>query len=91
MPRSLIELPQQFKVRMLVFTSLLESGILAYSAIAFAYLVAVPIVLLYYFQVRWFLTGSLERAFICFLVFFFFPGFLLLSPLVNFRPAARKI
>jgi len=76
---------------MSIITSLLTSGIVAYGAIAFAYLLVIPAVLLYYFQARWFVTGSLERAFICFLVFFFFPGLLLLSPLVNFRPALRKI
>ena len=71
--------------------SLLESGLLVYAAIAGAYLVVVPAVLLYYFKARWYLTGSMERAFICFMVFFFFPGLLLLSPFVNFRPEARKI
>ncbi len=72
-------------------TSLLESGLLVYGAIAGAYLVVVPFVLLYYFKARWYLTGSMERAFICFMVFFFFPGLLLLSPFINFRPEARKI
>lgn len=72
-------------------TSLLESGLLVYGAIAGAYLVVVPFLLLYYFKTRWYLTGSMERAFMCFMVFFFFPGLLLLSPFVNFRPEARKI
>lgn len=72
-------------------TSLLESGLLVYGAIAGAYLVVVPFVLLYYFKARWYLTGSMERAFMCFMVFFFFPGLLLLSPFINFRPEARKI
>ncbi len=72
-------------------TSLLQSGLLVYAAIAGAYLVVVPFVLLYYFKARWYLTGSMERAFICFMVFFFFPGLLLLSPFVNFRPEIRKL
>jgi NAD(P)H-quinone oxidoreductase subunit L len=72
-------------------TSLLESGLLVYGAIAGAYLVVVPFVLLYYLKARWYVTGSMERAFICFMVFFFFPGLLLLSPFINFRPEARKI
>lgn len=74
-----------------IITSLLQSGLLVYAAIAGAYLVVVPFVLLYYFKARWYLTGSMERAFMCFMVFFFFPGLLLLSPFVNFRPEARNL
>ncbi|AFY73369.1 NADH dehydrogenase transmembrane subunit [Synechococcus sp. PCC 7502] len=74
-----------------IITSLLESGFLVYGAIAGAYLVVIPFILLYYFKARWYLTGSWERVFICFTVFFFFPGLLLLSPLVNFRPELRKL
>jgi NAD(P)H-quinone oxidoreductase subunit L len=72
-------------------TSLLESGLLVYGAIAGAYLVVVPLILIYYFKARWYITSSMERAFICFMVFFFFPGLLLVSPFVNFRPVARKV
>ncbi len=74
-----------------IITTLLKSGLLVYGAIAGAYLVVVPFILLYYFKARWYLTNSWERAFMCFMVFFFFPGLLLLSPLVNFRPEARKL
>jgi len=72
-------------------TSLLESGLLVYGAIAGAYLVVVPLLLVYYFKARWYVTGSMERAFICFMVFFFFPGLLLVCPFLNFRPEVRKL
>jgi NAD(P)H-quinone oxidoreductase subunit L len=64
---------------------------IAYAAIAGAYLLVIPLVLLFYFKARWYKTGSLERVFICFLVFFFFPGLLLVSPFFNFRPEARQV
>ncbi len=76
---------------MVLISSLFESGLLVYVAIAGAYLLVLPAILLFYFKARWFLTSSLERAFMCFMVFFFFPGLLLLSPFVNFRPVARKL
>jgi NAD(P)H-quinone oxidoreductase subunit L len=64
---------------------------IAYGAIAGAYLLVIPLVLLFYFKARWYKTGSIERVFLCFLVFFFFPGLLLISPFFNFRPEARQI
>lgn len=71
--------------------SILQFSLAVYSAILALYLVVVPLALFYYFKARWYVTSSLERAFICFLVFFFFPGLLILSPFLNFRPEARKI
>ncbi len=62
-----------------------------YAAIAGAYLLVLPLIILFYFKARWYKTGSLERVFICFLAFFFFPGLLVLSPFFNFRPEARTI
>ena len=64
---------------------------IAYVAIAGTYLLAIPLVLLFYFKARWYKTGSIERVFLCFLVFFFFPGLLLISPFFNFRPQARQV
>jgi NAD(P)H-quinone oxidoreductase subunit L len=64
---------------------------LLYLALAGAYLLAVPIVVLYYLKSRWYVVSSVERVFMYFLVFFFFPGLLLLSPIANFRPKARQI
>lgn len=74
-----------------IMTSLLSSGILVYGAIAGAYLVVIPLILVYYFKARWYLTGSWERAFICFMVFFFFPGLLLICPFINFRAEPRQL
>ncbi|HBC41736.1 MAG TPA: NAD(P)H-quinone oxidoreductase [Pseudanabaena sp.] len=73
---------------------LLSSPILAvivYAAIAGTYLLVLPLIILFYFKARWYKTSSLERIFICFLAFFFFPGLLVLSPFFNFRPEARTI
>ena len=73
---------------------LLSPPILAtivYAAIAGPYLLVIPLIVLFYFKVRWYKTGSVERVFLCFLAFFFFPGLLLLSPFFNFRPEARQI
>jgi NAD(P)H-quinone oxidoreductase subunit L len=62
-----------------------------YAAIAGAYLLAIPLLVIFYLKSRWYKTGSLERIFLCFLVFFFFPGLLLISPFFNFRPTIREI
>jgi len=64
---------------------------IVYAAIAGTYLLVIPLIVLFYFKARWYKTGSVERLFLCFLAFFFFPGLLLLSPFFNFRPAARQI
>ncbi|WP_157999161.1 NAD(P)H-quinone oxidoreductase subunit L, partial [Anaplasma marginale] len=40
---------------------------------------------------RWYVASSFERAFMYFMMFFFFPGVLLLSPFLNFRPKRREI
>ncbi|AFY69522.1 NAD(P)H-quinone oxidoreductase subunit L [Thalassoporum mexicanum PCC 7367] len=66
-------------------------ALIAYAVIGGTYLLVVPTMLMFYFKARWYKTSSMERAFICFLVFFFFPGLLLLSPFLNFRPQPRKI
>lgn len=66
-------------------------AVAAYAAIAGAYLLVIPLMALFYFKARWYKTGSLERVFLCFVAFFFFPGLLLISPFFNFRPEARQI
>lgn len=62
-----------------------------YAAIAGAYLVVIPLIVLFYFKARWYKTGSIERVLLCLLAFFFFPGLLLVSPFFNFRPEMRKV
>ncbi len=64
---------------------------LLYLVLAGAYLLAMPAAILLYLKLRWYVVSSFERGFMYFLVFFFFPGLLLLSPFVNFRPHRRQI
>lgn len=64
---------------------------LLYLILGGAYLVVVPFALFIYLQKRWYVVSSFERAFMYFLVFFFFPGLLLLSPFLNFRPQRRQL
>ncbi|MGK7917367.1 MAG: NAD(P)H-quinone oxidoreductase subunit L [Prochloraceae cyanobacterium] len=64
---------------------------LLYLILSGIYLVAIPGVLYLYLNLRWYVASSFERAFMYFLVFFFFPGMLLLSPFLNLRPRRRKV
>ncbi|MGH1393180.1 MAG: NAD(P)H-quinone oxidoreductase subunit L [Trichormus sp.] len=64
---------------------------LLYLALAGAYLLVVPVALMIYMNLRWYVVSSIERTFMYFLVFLFFPGLLVLSPFVNLRPKPRKI
>ncbi|MBW4616461.1 MAG: NAD(P)H-quinone oxidoreductase subunit L [Desmonostoc vinosum HA7617-LM4] len=64
---------------------------LLYLILAGAYLLVVPVALLFYLKQRWYVASSFERAFMYFLVFFFFPGLLVLSPFINIRPRRRQI
>jgi NAD(P)H-quinone oxidoreductase subunit L len=71
--------------------SLLLSAPVVYAAIAGTYLLVIPLLVMSYLKARWYKTGSWERVFICFLVFFFFPGLLLIAPFFNLRPTARQV
>lgn len=64
---------------------------LLYLVLLGAYLLVIPLALYAYMQLRWYVASSLERSFMYFLVFFFFPGLLLLAPFLNFRPKRRQI
>jgi NAD(P)H-quinone oxidoreductase subunit L len=64
---------------------------LLYLALAGAYLLVVPLGLLLYLNLRWYTASSFERGFMYFMVFFFFPGLLVLSPFLNFRPKRRQV
>lgn len=55
------------------------------------YLLIVPGLVYFYLNSRWYVASSFERGFMYFLMFFFFPGMLLLSPFLNFRPQRREI
>ncbi len=62
-----------------------------YLVLAVAFLLVVPLGIYAYLSKRWYVASSVERVLMYFLVFFFFPGLLLLSPFLNFRPKARPI
>ncbi|MBW4669587.1 MAG: NAD(P)H-quinone oxidoreductase subunit L [Cyanomargarita calcarea GSE-NOS-MK-12-04C] len=64
---------------------------LLYLILAGAYLIVMPVAVLLYLRFRWYTCGSFERGFMYFMVFFFFPGLLVLSPFVNMRPQRRQI
>lgn len=64
---------------------------LLYLLLAGAYLLVIPGLTYLYLNSRWYVASSFERGFMYFLVFFFFPGLLLLSPFLNFRPKRRQI
>jgi NAD(P)H-quinone oxidoreductase subunit L len=65
--------------------------LLLYASLGGTYLLVAPLALFFYLQKRWYVASSFERAFMYFLVFFFFPGLLLLAPFLNFRPQKRQI
>ncbi|HEY9837738.1 MAG TPA: NAD(P)H-quinone oxidoreductase subunit L [Vampirovibrionales bacterium] len=65
--------------------------LLLYVILAGAYLLVVPFGLYFWLQKRWYVASSFERAFLYFLVFFFFPGMLALAPFLNIRPKRREI
>lgn len=64
---------------------------LLYLILAGAYLLVVPLMVLFYLKQRWYVATSIERTLMYFLVFFFFPGLLVLSPFLNFRPQRRQV
>ncbi|ACC84879.1 MAG: NAD(P)H-quinone oxidoreductase subunit L [Nostoc sp.] len=64
---------------------------LLYLILAGAYLLVIPIAVLFYLKQRWYVASSIERLLMYFLVFFFFPGLLVLSPFANFRPQRRQV
>ena len=64
---------------------------LLYLAVAGAYLVVLPALLFLYLKSRWYTARSIERLLMYFFVFLLFPGLLLLSPFLNFRPQPRQM
>ncbi len=69
----------------------MEIALLLYVVLGGAYLVVVPFALYIYLQKRWYIASSFERGFMYFLVFFFFPGLMVLAPFLNLRPKRRQI
>ncbi|MDJ0682987.1 MAG: NAD(P)H-quinone oxidoreductase subunit L [Xenococcaceae cyanobacterium MO_167.B52] len=64
---------------------------LLYLVLSGTYLVVLPGILYFYLKSRWYVASSIERLIMYLFVFLFFPGLLLLSPLLNFRPKGRKL
>ncbi len=64
---------------------------LLYLVLSVLYLLIIPAAVYFYLNTRWYVASSFERGFMYFLMSFFFPGMLLLSPFLNFRPARRTI
>lgn len=64
---------------------------LLYLALGGAYLVVLPALLFLYLKSRWYVASSIERLIMYFFVFLLFPGLLLLSPILNFRPQPRQM
>jgi NAD(P)H-quinone oxidoreductase subunit L len=64
---------------------------LLYLALGGAYLLVIPAIAFFYLQKRWYIASSVERVLMYFFVFLFFPGLVLLSPFLNFRPQRRQI
>ena len=64
---------------------------LLYLTLSGAYLLVLPGMLYLYLQNRWYVASSIERLLMYFLVFFLFPGMILLAPFLNLRPKRREI
>jgi NAD(P)H-quinone oxidoreductase subunit L len=64
---------------------------LIYLSLSVLYLLLIPAVVYFYLNTRWYVASSWERGFMYFLMTFFFPGMLLLSPFLNFRPQRRTL
>ncbi|MEM1167954.1 MAG: NAD(P)H-quinone oxidoreductase subunit L [Cyanobacteria bacterium P01_H01_bin.35] len=65
--------------------------LIIYAALAGTYLLVMPAIVYAYLNTRWYVASSIERVFMYFLMFLFFPGMLVLSPFLNFRPRRRQI
>lgn len=72
-------------MNLVTVTALLYLGLLG------GYLLAMPALTYLYLSQRWYVASSVERLLMYFLVFLFFPGLLLMSPFLNFRPHPREI
>lgn len=76
-----------------IITAISDTQLIAllYLVLSGTYLVVLPAILYFYLKSRWYVAGSIERLIMYLFVFLCFPGLLLLSPLLNFRPKGRKL
>ncbi len=63
----------------------------AYGLLAGLYLLVIPAIGLIYVDRRWHSSSAWEKVVMFFVVFFFFPGMLLVSPFINVRPQPRSL
>ena len=56
-----------------------------YVALAFLYLIFIPLLLFFWMNNRWNVMGKYERLTIYGMVFLFFPGLVLFAPFLNLR------
>ena len=59
---------------------------LLYLVLSGTYLLVLPGLVYFYLKQRWYVASSVERLIMYLFVFLSFPGMLLLSPFLNFRP-----
>jgi NAD(P)H-quinone oxidoreductase subunit L len=64
---------------------------LIYLVLSGTYLIVLPAFVYFYLKNRWYVASSIERLIMYLLVFLSFPGMLLLSPFLNFRPKRRQL
>jgi NAD(P)H-quinone oxidoreductase subunit L len=62
-----------------------------YIALGGAYLVVLPLLIFFYLKQRWYTARSVERLLMYFFVFLCFPGLVLCSLFLNFRPKKRQL
>ncbi len=64
---------------------------LLYLVLSGTYLVVLPALVYLYLKNRWYVASSIERLIMYLFVFLSFPGMILLSPFLNFRPKRRDL
>lgn len=64
---------------------------LLYLVLSGTYLLVLPGLVYFYLKNRWYVASSIERLIMYLFVFLCFPGMLLLSPILNFRPKRRSL
>ncbi|MBP0036073.1 MAG: NAD(P)H-quinone oxidoreductase subunit L [Roseofilum sp. Belize BBD 4] len=65
--------------------------LLVYGILGGTYLLVLPALIYFYLDRRWYGASSIERLLMYFMVFWCFPGILLLAPLINLRPKPQQI
>ncbi len=60
-----------------------------YAVLAGAYLLVIPLALIWWMNRRWTAMGKIERTAVYGLVFLFFPGLILFAPFINLRMAGQ--